>query len=256
MARTCPLCRRCCVPPAQLDGVVMGKQRLGVNLVSLIVNAGGSQVPFRTAAAAWVASQPATQRAGARPGIVVTVRWSLPLMFPRAERYIEWSTSTAAMAPSNAAGPTCCGGPNCGPRPRSPSPATARTATARTATAHRPTGPTKQVALPVAYHTSVVAGQQVPRRPPTLNCYPRRPPVGPPGRSWTRQMWPIAHGDLHGDVSGCGDPHHQRCARVRVVISDTIRARILIWDIACSRSSPFRFRRYRRKVCLNWRVPF
>ena len=37
MARTCPLCRRCCVPPAQLDGVVMGKQRLRVNLVSLIV---------------------------------------------------------------------------------------------------------------------------------------------------------------------------------------------------------------------------
>ena len=87
-----------------------------------------------------------------------------------------------------------------------------------------------------AYHTSVVAGQQV----------PRRSPVGTPGRSWTRQMWPIAHGDLH----------HQRCARVRAAISDTIRARSLIWDIACSRSSPFRCRRYRRKVCLNWRVPF
>ena len=49
MARTCPLCRRCCVPPAQLDGVVMGKQRLGVNLVSLIVNLREeARLPFRT----------------------------------------------------------------------------------------------------------------------------------------------------------------------------------------------------------------
>ena len=31
MARTCPWCRRRCIPPAQLDGVVMGRQRLGVN---------------------------------------------------------------------------------------------------------------------------------------------------------------------------------------------------------------------------------
>ncbi len=31
MARTCPGCRRRCIPPAQLDGVVMGRQRLGVN---------------------------------------------------------------------------------------------------------------------------------------------------------------------------------------------------------------------------------
>ncbi len=36
LARTCPQCRRCCVPKAQLDGVVMGKQRLGVNVISLI----------------------------------------------------------------------------------------------------------------------------------------------------------------------------------------------------------------------------
>ncbi len=36
IARTCPGCRRRCIPAAQLDGVVMGKQRLGVNLVSLI----------------------------------------------------------------------------------------------------------------------------------------------------------------------------------------------------------------------------
>ena len=36
IARDCPACRRRCVSPAQLDGVVMGQQRLGINLVSLI----------------------------------------------------------------------------------------------------------------------------------------------------------------------------------------------------------------------------
>ena len=36
IARTCPQCQRCCVPPAQLDGVVMDRQRLGINLISLI----------------------------------------------------------------------------------------------------------------------------------------------------------------------------------------------------------------------------
>ena len=36
IARICPGCRRRCLPPTQLDGVVMGKQRLGVNLISLI----------------------------------------------------------------------------------------------------------------------------------------------------------------------------------------------------------------------------
>ena len=36
VARICPGCRRRCLPPTQLDGVVMGKQRLGVNLLSLI----------------------------------------------------------------------------------------------------------------------------------------------------------------------------------------------------------------------------
>ena len=37
IARTCPACRRRCTPPAVLDGVVLGQQRLGVNLLSLIV---------------------------------------------------------------------------------------------------------------------------------------------------------------------------------------------------------------------------
>ena len=36
IARTCPSCQRRCVPPAQLDGVVLDKQRLGVNVMSLI----------------------------------------------------------------------------------------------------------------------------------------------------------------------------------------------------------------------------
>ena len=36
IARTCPACRRRCIPPAQLDGVVLGQQRLGINLISLI----------------------------------------------------------------------------------------------------------------------------------------------------------------------------------------------------------------------------
>ena len=36
IARTCPACRRRCTPLAVLDGVVLGQQRLGVNLLSLI----------------------------------------------------------------------------------------------------------------------------------------------------------------------------------------------------------------------------
>ena len=35
-ARTCPACRRRCTPPAELDGVALGQQRRGVNLLSLI----------------------------------------------------------------------------------------------------------------------------------------------------------------------------------------------------------------------------
>ena len=36
IARTCPARRRRCIPPAQLDGVALGRQRLGVNLISHI----------------------------------------------------------------------------------------------------------------------------------------------------------------------------------------------------------------------------
>ena len=35
-ARTCPMCQRRCIPKGQLNGVAVGKQRLGVNLVSLV----------------------------------------------------------------------------------------------------------------------------------------------------------------------------------------------------------------------------
>ena len=37
IARTCPACRRRCTLPAELDGVVLGRQRLGANLVSRVV---------------------------------------------------------------------------------------------------------------------------------------------------------------------------------------------------------------------------
>ena len=36
IARTCPVCRRRRVPPAQLDGAALGRQRLGVNVLSRI----------------------------------------------------------------------------------------------------------------------------------------------------------------------------------------------------------------------------
>ena len=48
IARTCPSCRRRCVPPAQLEGVVLGQQRLGINLLSLIAALREeARLPFR-----------------------------------------------------------------------------------------------------------------------------------------------------------------------------------------------------------------
>ena len=48
IARTCPGCRRRCVPPAQLEGVVLGQQRLGINLLSLIAALREeARLPFR-----------------------------------------------------------------------------------------------------------------------------------------------------------------------------------------------------------------
>ena len=48
IARPCPGCRRRCVPPAQLEGVVLGQQRLGINLLSLIASLREeARLPFR-----------------------------------------------------------------------------------------------------------------------------------------------------------------------------------------------------------------
>ena len=49
IARNCPACRRRCLPPAELDGVVLGQQRLGVNLLSLIATLREEgRLPIRT----------------------------------------------------------------------------------------------------------------------------------------------------------------------------------------------------------------
>ena len=49
IARACPQCHRRWVPPSQLDEVVMGQQRLGINLVSLIAALREeARLPFRT----------------------------------------------------------------------------------------------------------------------------------------------------------------------------------------------------------------
>ena len=48
IARTCPLCRLRCRSPASTQGVVMGKPRLGVNVVSLIATLREeARLPFR-----------------------------------------------------------------------------------------------------------------------------------------------------------------------------------------------------------------
>ena len=49
IVRTCPLCQRCCAPPTELDGVVLGQQRLGINLISLIAALREeARLPWRT----------------------------------------------------------------------------------------------------------------------------------------------------------------------------------------------------------------
>ena len=49
MARTRPGCRCRWVPPAQLEGVALGQQRLGINLLSLIAALREeARLPFRT----------------------------------------------------------------------------------------------------------------------------------------------------------------------------------------------------------------
>ena len=49
IARICTACRRRCTPSAGLDGVVLGRQRLGVNLLSLVATLREeARMPFRT----------------------------------------------------------------------------------------------------------------------------------------------------------------------------------------------------------------
>ena len=49
VARSCPLCRRRCIPPTQPDGAALGQQRLGVNLLSLIAALREeARLPWRT----------------------------------------------------------------------------------------------------------------------------------------------------------------------------------------------------------------
>ena len=49
LARSCPLCRQRCIPPAQPDGAALGQQRLGVNVVSLIAALREeARLPWRT----------------------------------------------------------------------------------------------------------------------------------------------------------------------------------------------------------------
>ena len=78
IARTCPRCRRRCVPPTQLEGVVLGQQRLGINLLSLIASLREeARLPFRViqwylarcmgCVSAWGPSWPPPKRWPKRP---------------------------------------------------------------------------------------------------------------------------------------------------------------------------------------------
>ena len=94
LARTCPACRRRCTPPAVLDGVVLGQQRLGVNLLSLI----------------------ATLREEGRLPIR-SVQWYLDTVH---QLRLSVGAIVSAIHQHGAAGPTS-GGRDPGPHPRQPS---------------------------------------------------------------------------------------------------------------------------------------
>ena len=97
IARTCPACRRRCTPPAVLDGVVLGQQRLGVNLLSLI----------------------ATLREEGRLPIR-SVQWYLDTVH-QLRLSVGAIVSIACHSPDRAAGPTSGGRDPNGPHPRQPS---------------------------------------------------------------------------------------------------------------------------------------
>ena len=168
IARTCPVCRRRRVPTAQLDGAALGRQRLGVNLISRIATLREEgRLPIRSiqwylrtvhqlslsvgaivsaihqtaqqaqpAVAGMVtASAPAqwstpTKPAGVRMGTMATCGLSAPppsatscggvgarwwwtkrwaSRSPECWSAISTLPTTITMAPSNGAGPTCCG---------------------------------------------------------------------------------------------------------------------------------------------------
>ena len=90
IARTCSGCRRRCIPAAQLDGVVLGKQRLGINLVSLI----------------------ATLREEARLPIVVVQGYL------RTVHGLHVSKGAIGCGTSHRPAGPGCGGPDPGPNPR------------------------------------------------------------------------------------------------------------------------------------------
>ena len=93
LARTYPACRRRCTPPAVLDGVVLGQQRLGVNLLNRHAAGRGAaahpQRPVVSGHRASVAPQrgghrerhspaPRTQPAVAAIGPHAPAQWSTP----------------------------------------------------------------------------------------------------------------------------------------------------------------------------------
>ena len=169
IARTCPACRRRCIPPAQLDGVALGRQRLGVNVLSRIATLREEgRLPIRSiqwylrtvhqlrlsvgaivsaihqtaqraqpAVAAildriraspvvhadetgwrqngnngyvWTFSTP-TERATSCGGVGARRWWTKRWASHSPEYWSAISTppTTITMAPSNGAGPTCCG---------------------------------------------------------------------------------------------------------------------------------------------------
>ena len=158
IARTCPACRRRCIPPAQLDGVALGRQRLGVNVLSRIATLREEgRLPIRsiqwylrtvhqlrlsvgaivsaihqTAQQAQPAVAAMVDRIRASPVVHAKVTSGLSVLPPSAtscggvgarrwwtKRWAShspeyWSAistppTTITMAPSNGAGPTCCG---------------------------------------------------------------------------------------------------------------------------------------------------
>ena len=94
IARTCSVCRRRRVPTAQLDGVALGRQRLGVNLISRI----------------------ATLREEGRLPIR-SIQWYLRTVH---QLRLSVGAIVSAIHQHGAAGPTS-GGWNGGPHPRQPS---------------------------------------------------------------------------------------------------------------------------------------